>query len=928
MIMPDKKKIFFLDAYALIFRSYYAFISNPMKNSKGLNTSTVFGFVLSLDEILRKEKPDYIGVVFDPPGPTFRKDMFPEYKANREATPEDIKTAVPWIKKILKAYNIPSVEVEGFEADDVIGTLAGKAEKEQLEVYMVTPDKDFAQLVTDNIFMYKPARMGNGVEILGIKEVCEKFEIDSPLQVIDILGLWGDTADNVPGVPGIGEKTSKKLISQYKSIENILENVADFKGKQKENLTNFREQAILSKKLVTIEKNVAINFDAKSFEREELNKESLSDIFDELEFRTLKAKIIGESSTPIIKAENQQGNLFGDVITEEQNPLASSHENLESQNKNYQVIDNQAALILLCKEIENKKAFCFDTETTGLDPHNAILVGMSISFSAHQAYYIPAKENIEATSEFLSPLAKLLADESVLKVGQNLKYDIRVLKKYNIECVGEIFDTMVAHYLLYPERRHGLNILSEEYLNYSPVKIEQLIGVKGKRQRTMDTVPLDIIKDYACEDADITWQLFEIFSVELEKNNLTELARITEMPLVHVLAEMEHNGVQINIQALKEYSVELTAEAIKLEESIYEQAGQSFNISSPKQLGEILFDKLKISENAKKTKTKQYSTSEDILSDLADKHEIVNLVLDYRSVKKLLSTYIEALPKLLNEHTGRLHTSYNQTLVATGRLSSNNPNLQNIPIREERGREIRKSFIPGSSDYILIAADYSQIELRLMAHLSKDENMISSFNRGEDIHTATAAKINGIQETEVTREMRSQAKTANFGIIYGISAFGLAQRLKIKRTDAKELIDGYFRSFPAVKRYMDESIRKAAEEGCVYTILGRKRFLPDILSRNSMVRGVAERNAINAPIQGSAADIIKIAMVNIYKRMKREALESKMILQVHDELVFEVKRSEEELMKKLITEEMESAYKLDIPLTVDMGLGENWLEAH
>ncbi|MCF8379877.1 MAG: DNA polymerase I [Bacteroidales bacterium] len=926
--MPEKQKIFFLDAYALIFRSYYAFISNPMKNSRGLNTSTVFGFVLSLDELLRKENPDFIGVVFDPPGPTFRNDMFPDYKANREATPEDIKLAVPWIKKILQAYNIPSVELSGFEADDVIGTLARKAEKENLQVYMMTPDKDFAQLVSENIFMYKPARMGNGAEILGVKEVCEKFEIETPLQVIDILGLWGDSADNVPGVPGIGEKTAKKLISEYKSIENVLENIEDFKGKQKENLLNFKEQALLSKKLVTIEQNVAIDFNKQSFEKEEINVNALAEIFDELEFKTLKNKILGQKPEESPIKEGHQGNLFGTDTTANEIPYSNNYKSIETEEKKYNLIESKEDLLALCDEIKQIKAFCFDTETTGLDPHDAILVGLAISFSAHRAFYIPAKENIKSTTEFLQPIAQLLADENILKVGQNLKYDIRVLKKYSMECSGEIFDTMVAHYLLQPERRHGLNVLAEEYLNYTPVKIEKLIGEKGKAQRTMDTVPVDIVKDYACEDADLTWQLFEIFSPELERNMLSELAMQTEMPLVYVLAEMEHNGVHINTQSLKEYALDLNAEAINLESKIYELAGERFNISSPKQLGEILFDKLKISDNAKKTKTKQYSTGEDILSDLADKHEIVNIVLEFRSVKKLLSTYIEALPKLISKHTKRLHTSYNQTLVATGRLSSNNPNLQNIPIREERGREIRKSFIPQDEDHLLIAADYSQIELRLMAHLSRDENMIASFNRGEDIHTATAAKIYGIEESDVSREMRSQAKTANFGIIYGISAFGLAQRLKIKRTDAKELIDGYFRSFPAVKEYMDESIRKATEEGCVYTILGRKRFLPDILSRNSVVRGVAERNAINAPIQGSAADIIKIAMVNIFRRMKKEKLKSKMILQVHDELVFEVKKSEESVMKSLIREEMESAYKLSVPLTVDMGTGSNWLEAH
>ena len=926
--MSDKKKIFFLDAFALIFRSYYAFISNPMKNSKGLNTSTVFGFILSLNDVLRKEKPDYIGVVFDPPGPTFRNEMYSEYKANREETPEDIRAAVPWIKKVLQAYNIPVVEVKGFEADDVIGTLAKKAEKENLKVYMMTPDKDYAQLVSENIFMFKPARSGGSTEILGISEICEKFEIKSPEQVIDILGLWGDASDNVPGVPGIGEKTAKKLIAQYGSIENLLENTSDLKGKQKENLENFKDQAILSKKLVTIEQNVQVDFKLKEFEKEEFNKEQLVEIFDELEFKTLKNKIIGTPKVTVTSVEGQQRSLFDSPESEVEIVSNDHFKRFSTEKKDYKLLQSKEELKSLCNDIKEKKAFCFDTETTDLETHKAELVGLAISFKEHTGYYIPAMESIESTIEFLKPLQSLFSDKEILKVGQNLKYDIKVLKKYSLICSGELFDTMVAHYLLMPERRHGLNVLSEQYLNYSTIKIEELIGAKGKSQKTMDMVPREIVKDYACEDADITWQLYEIFKKELKENKLSDLASNVEMPLVYVLAEMEHQGVMLNKSALDIYAIKLNSEADEIENKIYELAGQRFNIASPKQLGEILFDKLQIIKDPKKTKTKQYSTSEDVLSGLKDKHEIIHYVLEYRSVKKLLSTYIEALPKLINEYTGRIHTSYNQTLVATGRLSSNNPNLQNIPIREARGREIRKSFIPENDDFILIAADYSQIELRLMAHLSKDENMIASFKREEDIHTATAAKINGISEEEVTRDMRSQAKTANFGIIYGISAFGLAQRLKIKRTEAKELIDGYFRSFPGVKLFMDQSISKAREEGCVYTILGRKRYLPDILSRNSIVRGVAERNAINAPIQGSAADIIKIAMLKLHERIKKDKLGSKMILQVHDELVFEVPGGEVEIMRSIIREEMESAYELGLPLTVDMGEGKNWLEAH
>ncbi len=919
-----EKKLFLLDAYALIFRAYYAFITNPIKNTKGFNTSTIFGFINTLDEVIRKENPSHIAVVFDPAGPTFRNELYPEYKANREETPEDIRASFPWVRKIIEAYNIPVVEAPGFEADDVIGTLSKQAEKEGFKVFLMTPDKDFAQLVSENIFMYKPKRSGNEAEILGVQEVKEKFSVEDPLQVIDILALWGDSSDNVPGIPGIGEKTSKKLISEFKSLEAILNNIDKFKGKQKENILNSKKQAILSKELVTIRLDAPVVFDEKKFKKEEFDKEKLIALFDELEFKALKKRIIGENTNTKTSSVTQ-GDLFTGFEQQGKEP-ESQLNTIKTINKKYFLLETIEQAESFKQNVYSKGAVCFDTETTGLDPFLSELVGVALSCEKDIAYYY--SHNINPNRQIFGLIKELIEDEKVKKVGQNLKYDIRVLKQYDIQCKGKLFDTMVAHYLLQPEQRHNLNTLSEYYLKYSPVQIETLIGPKGKMQKTMDGVSIEKIVDYACEDADITWQLYEILEKELKENNLEKLAYEVEMPLVHVLAEMEHSGVKLDRNKVKDYAVILNKELIDIEKEIYKLAGTEFNISSPKQLGDILFDRLKISADAKRTKTKQYSTSEEVLASLTNKHEIIPAVLEFRSLRKLLSTYVEALPKLINTKTGRLHTSFNQTLVATGRLSSNNPNLQNIPIREERGREIRKSFIAGSDNNILIAADYSQIELRLMAHLSGDVNMINAFRDNEDIHTATAAKINGIPENQVTREMRSTAKTANFGIIYGISAFGLAQRLKIKRTEAKNLIEGYFNSFPGVRKYMDESIRKAREESCVYTIMGRKRYLPDIQSKNSLVRGIAERNAINAPIQGSAADIIKIAMVKIFRRMKEENLHSKMILQVHDELIFDVIAEEEVAMMKLIREEMENAWELDVPLIVDMDKGQNWYEAH
>jgi DNA polymerase-1 len=926
--MSAEKKIFFLDAYALIFRAFYAFISNPRKTSAGLNTSAIFGFVLALDDILRNENPPYIGVVFDPPTPTFRNHLYPQYKANREETPEDIRLAVPWIKKILAAFNIPAFHVDNYEADDVIGTLAKKAEQQGFQVFMMTPDKDYAQLVSPNIRMYKPKKSGNDAEIWGPEEVCNAFGISTPSQVIDILALWGDASDNVPGIPGIGEKTAAKLIAEYGSVENVLANTANFKGKQKENIENNTDLALLSKKLVTIEINVPLNFDADEFKRSDPDEEQLKALFEELEFRTLINRVLNKEGEqkPVTQPASLQGDLFSGFSSPE--PRPSSFLRLNDLPKKYQTLNDVSEITTLCKTLREKSAFCFDTETTGLDSHTARLVGIALAFNDHEAFYIPASPDDPAFEQKLQPIRELLEDPRILKVGQNLKFDIRILKNYGIGTAGPLFDTMLAHYLLQPEQRHNMNLLAETYLNYSPIRIEELIGPAGKSQGDMSDVPPELIMNYACEDADVTWQLYGIFSAMLEDNQLGDLARNIEMPLVPVLADMEHEGIKLDGEILNVFANDLRNDIIGLEKRIYQLAGQEFNISSPKQLGEILFDRLKLAGDAKKTRTGQYSTNEETLLKLEGKHEIIEEVLTYRGLIKLLSTYVEALPKMINPKTGRVHTSFNQAVASTGRLSSNNPNLQNIPIREERGREIRKAFVPGSNDCVLFSADYSQIELRLMAHLSQDDNMIRAFRNGEDIHSATAARIYGIPIDQVSREMRSSAKTANFGIIYGISSFGLSQRLNIKRTDAKDLIDGYFKSFPKVKDYMDHSIRIAREKSCVYTLFNRKRYLPDIHSKNSVVRGMAERNAINAPIQGSAADIIKIAMIKIWNRMSAENLKSRMLLQVHDELLFEARLSELEKLKTLVIEEMEHAVELSVPLTVETGFGKNWLEAH
>ncbi len=925
----NKNKIFFLDAYALIFRAYYAFINRPIKNSKGLNTSAIFGFVNTLDEVLRKENPTHIAVVFDPPSPTFRHKMYSLYKANRAETPEDIRLSVPFIKDIILAYNIPIIEVPGFEADDVIGTLAKRMKDDSNEIYMMTPDKDYAQLVEENIFMFKPRRSGNEAEVLGVNEIMKLFEVAEPMQVIDILALWGDASDNVPGAPGIGEKTAKKIISQYKNVENIYNHLEDFKGKQKENLIQFKDQILLSKELVTIKTDVPVDLKNLDFSIKKPDIQILRELFTELEFRTLLKRLLdSEGDEPSVERVNQ-GTLFD--IDEKTSEISSISEDelrdIYRTTHDYYLVESISELESLSKTLKNCEKICFDTETTSLDTTIAELVGLAFCTRNNEGYYVPFPAKKEECIKLLSYVKPILEDESILKIGHNIKYDIQVLRNYHIYTKGLIFDTMVAHYLLKPEARHKLDYLAEEYLGYRMVPIEDLIGKKGKNQLNMRDIEIEKIKEYACEDADLTWQLYEILNKAINEKGLGYLSETVEMPLVNVLTEMELSGFKIDTKALANYSEVLRKEIEKVENTIYTLAGEKFNIASPKQLGVILFDKLKISDKVQKTKTQQYSTSEETLMKIRDKHEIIPNILEFRSLSKLLSTYVNALPKLINPKTGRIHTSFNQTIAATGRLSSINPNLQNIPVREERGREIRKSFIPRNEEYILLAADYSQIELRLMAHLSEDENMMDAFNKGMDIHQSTAAKINKIDAADVTREMRYQAKTANFGIIYGISAFGLSQRLGINRTEAKTLIENYFLSFPKVKEYMNNSIEKAKKAGYVQTIYGRKRYLPDIHSANAVVRGFAERNAINSPIQGSAADIIKHAMVNIHRTLESR-YKTEMILQVHDELIFDVFIPELDEIKIIVKKQMEEVISLKVPLIVDIGTGKNWLESH
>ena len=931
MSESGEKKLFLLDAYALIFRSYYAFIKNPRITSKGLNTSAIFGFLLTLEEVLQKQKPTHIAVVFDSSEPTFRHKMYSEYKATREETPEDIKKAVPYIKQLVEAYRIPILECPGFEADDIIGTLANKAAREGFVTYMMTPDKDFAQLVSERIFMYKPSRAGNESVIWGIEDVKREFNVKSPEQVIDILGLMGDTSDNIPGAPGVGPKTAMKLISEFGSIEELLKNTDKLQGRIKEILEKHKEQVLLSKKLVTINTNTPVEFDEESLKLEPPDKEKLKILFDELEFRQTASRILSESTenkdTLVVEQETKtspetiQGTLFGETAVSE------TKLNIELVPHSYNLIQTREDLKKLAEELSKLEEFCFDTETTSINALESELVAIAFSWIKGKGYLVYFPENENEIKEMLSILKPVFENDRIRKIGQNIKFDIQVLANYGIEVRGALFDTMIAHYLLEPDMRHNMDYLAETYLSYRPVSIESLIGERGRNQKTMRSVPVEKIVEYSVEDADITLQLKELFEPKIIKEGMKELAENIEMPLIRVLACMERAGVKLDEENLKSIAVGLREDIIRLEEEIYALAGEEFNISSPRQLGNILFIKLKLDDKAKLTKTKQFITNEEILQKLVNRHPIVGKVLEYRGLKKLLTTYVETLPLLINKKTGRIHTSFNQAVAATGRLSSNNPNLQNIPVRDERGREIRKAFVPDEG-YIFLSADYSQIELRLMAHLSGDKNMIEDFISGHDIHTATAAKIFGVSFDEVTREMRSRAKTANFGIIYGISSFGLSERLNIGRKEAKELIDGYFASYPGVKQYMEESIKQAREKGYVTTMFGRRRYVRDINSRNQVVRGNAERNAINAPIQGSAADIIKIAMIRIFNQIRNKGLKSRMILQVHDELILEVAHDELELVKEIVISEMTGAASLKVPLKVDWGTGSNWLEAH
>jgi DNA polymerase-1 len=930
----QSKKLFLLDAYALIFRSYYAFIKNPRITSKGMNTSAIFGFLLTLREVLQKQKPTHIAVAFDTPAPTFRHEMYKEYKATRDETPEDIKKAVPYIKRLLEAYKIPIIDCPGFEADDIIGTLAKKASDQGFITYMMTPDKDFAQLVTDKIFMFKPSRSGNESVKWGVDDVKREFSIERPEQVIDILALMGDTSDNIPGAPGVGPKTAMKLISEYGSAEEVIKNADKLKGKLKETIENNKGKIELSKKLATIDLNVPVELKEDMLVLENPDRDKLKSLFAELEFRTIAAEILPEidktakpeESETIFSptSESMQGTLFGD---DQVSHTGSELKTIDSVPHNYIIIENLKELKEFTARAMELREICFDTETTSINPLDSELVALSFSWEKGSGYLVHFNDSYDETMEKLRILKPVFEKPEIVKIGQNMKFDIQVLANYGIEVKGPFFDTMIAHYLLEPDMRHNMNLLSETYLSYSPVHIESLIGEKGINQKNMRSVPVEQIREYAVEDADVTFQLEEVFQPKLKAEGLSDLSDNIEMPLIRVLADMERTGVKLNQEDLKAIAATLREDIISLEKEIYNLAGTEFNISSPKQLGDILFVRLKLDDKARVTKTKQFNTSEEILQRLASRHPIINKVLEYRGLKKLLSTYVEALPQLADKTTGRIHTSFNQAVASTGRLSSNNPNLQNIPVRDERGREIRKAFVPEEGN-LFLSADYSQIELRLMAHLSKDRSMIDDFLSGSDIHAATASKIFGVEIKDVTREMRSRAKTANFGIIYGISSFGLSERLTIGRKEAKELIDGYFNSYPGVKKYMDESIRKAREQGYVTTMFGRRRYLRDIHSRNQVVRGNAERNAINAPIQGSAADIIKIAMVRIHEIMKAEKYASKMILQVHDELIFEVVPGEMEKLKEMVIHEMTNAVKLDIPLKVDCGTGRNWLEAH
>ena len=948
--MSDQKRVFLVDAFALIFRGYYAFIKNPQINSKGLDTSAIMGFMNSLLDVIKRERPDHLAVCFDKGGSVDRVEMFEAYKANRDETPEAIKVAVPYIQEILKAMHIPIMVKAGFEADDVIGTLSKQAEKEGFKTFMVTPDKDFAQLVSENIFMYKP-RFGGGYDIWGVPEVQEKFGVTDPLQVIDFLGMMGDSADNIPGLPGVGEKTAKKFLATYGSMENLLANTHELKGKMKEKVEAAKDLGMLSKKLATIMLDVPVTFNAKDFELDQPDIEKVTALFSELEFRNLLTNFTKtfaiEDAAKTNSAENAseektnaahkkvapstegQFDLFaapgtGSISEAE---VASGFKTIATTSHFYQHIDSPFSRKLLIRKLMEQTSVCFDTETTGLKALEVELIGIAFSYEAGKGYYVSFPEDQDDTKTILEEFRPFF-ESKIEKIGHNLKYDIKVLSNYGVPVKGKLFDTMIAHYLINPDMRHTMDMLAETYLNYQPVAITELLGKKGKNQLSMRVIPIADQTEYAVEDADITFQLKQLFTGELESGNVTKLFNDIELPLVSVLTAMEIEGININTDFLNKLSVALTDDINRLEKNIYEQAGEAFNIASPKQLGIVLFEKMELVKKPKKTKTGQYATGEDILSYLAKEHEIIRDIQEYRQYKKLQSTYVDALPNEVNPKTGRIHTQYMQAVAATGRLSSNNPNLQNIPIRTERGKEVRKSFIPRDENYVLLAADYSQIELRIIAALSAEENMMEAFKNGEDIHASTAAKVFNVPLDEVTREQRSNAKTVNFGIVYGVSAFGLSNQTDLSRSEAKELIDTYYETYPKLKAYMSAQVDFAREHGYVETVLNRRRYLKDINSRNAMVRSGAERNAVNAPIQGSAADIIKLAMINIHNRFEKENFKSKMLLQVHDELVFDAHKDELETIRPIIKYEMENAFKMSVPLDVEVGIGENWLEAH
>lgn len=948
MITKDTpKKLFLLDAFALIYRAYFAFSTNPRVSSKGMNTSAVFGFTNTLLEVLNKEKPTHIAVVFDTPEATVRHTEFVEYKAQREEMPEDLSICIPYIIKLIEGFNIPVIKTPGFEADDAIGTLAKIAEKQGFTTYMMTPDKDYGQLVDENTFIYKPARFGNGAEILGVEEICKKWEIRNVSELIDILGLMGDKVDNIPGIPGVGEKTAIQLVKDFGTIENLLENTDKLKGKLKEKVEANKEKALQSKWLATIILDVPVEFNEAELTIKEINKDALRELFAELEFRGIAKKVLGEDIGGVAESTNftsktkekepaktkpdlfNGGDLFSEehieAIAETDNKVFKTYKDL---NPNYILCDTPESISNLISVLNANAEFCFDTETTNLDTILAEVVGMSFAVKVNEAYYVPAPEDQVKTQALIDQFKPLFLNESKTLIGQNIKYDLQVLKNYGVEIKNKLWDTMVAHFLFMPEMRHNMNILAETYLDYSPISIETLIGKKGKDQLNMRAVPVELIKDYAAEDADVTLKLKQAFEPKLKEAGVEKLFHEVELPLIEALAGMEREGINLDVNALKEFSAQLQEDITKVDAEIQELAGTKFNISSPKQVGEILFEYLKIVDKPKKTKTGQYATGEDILSKLEGKHPIISKILDYRELVKLKSTYVDSLPLMVNERTNRIHTSFNQVVAVTGRLSSDNPNLQNIPIRTERGRQIRKAFIPRNEEYVLLSADYSQIELRIVASISKDPNMCEAFNSGKDIHTATAAKVYGIEESEVTKEMRYKAKSVNFGIIYGQGAFGLADNLNIPRAEAKQLIDNYFAQYGSIKTYMDNEIAFAKKHGYVQTLLGRKRWLKDITSANATVRSYAERNAINAPIQGSAADMIKVAMINIHKELKSMNIKSKMVLQVHDELVFDVYKPELDLIKPIIEKHMKEALPLNVPVEVGMGVGVNWLEAH